>query len=171
MQQCINKCMQEFKLIFNNYNFNGFNKMNIFKNVYSSLKDEYGVDLYERKNKTNIALYNLFANEKELQIFKNLMVKNLIQNGYELNNLLDNENYFKSKDELICYIKTEVKKLNKKEQVDFLRDLYSELNLRGISLYSRRGNDKKALINFINEDEIKIVEDMYKKVAYKYKLN
>ena len=95
------------------------------------------------------------------------MVKNLIQNGYELNNLLDNENYFKSKDELICYIKTEVKKLNKKEQVDFLRDLYSELNLRGISLYSRRGNDKKALINFINEDEIKIVEDMYKKVAYK----
>lgn len=171
MQQEINKCMEEFKLIFNNHNISGFNKMNIFKDVYSNLKNDYGIDLYKRKNKSKTSLYNLFSTKEELQIFKNLMVNRLESKGYKLENINDNENYYKSKDELIDYIKKEVKTLNKNEQVDFLRELYSEMTIKGISLYARRGNEKKALINFIEEEEIELVEDMYKKVAYKYKLN
>lgn len=167
MNKKINKCMNEIKIVFEFHEITGFNKVNIFKKVYLRLKNEYDIDLNSRRKDDREALYTLFKSSEELAIFKNITIDTLAQFGYEI----QIQKYEEIKrDKAIKYIKEQVKKLNKEEQINFYREMYSKLNIAGISLYARRSDNNKALLNFIEVKELETLKVIFLSLSNKYQL-
>ena len=74
------------------------------------------------------------------------------------------------KDKAIKYVKEQIKKLDKEQQINFYRDMYSKLNLGGISLYARRNDNTKPLLNFIEPKELEILKVVFLDLYNKYQL-
>lgn len=167
MHKKINKCMNEIKIVFEFHQITGFDKVNIFKKVYFRLKNEYGIDLYARRKDDKEALYTLFKSTEELAVFKNITIDTLSKCGYEV----QLEKYADiKKDKAIKYVKEQIKKLDKEQQINFYRDMYSKLNLGGISLYARRNDNTKPLLNFIEPKELEILKVVFLDLYNKYQL-
>lgn len=174
MQQMTNYYIDILKYNFNENNIKKEEKLKIFKEAYLDLKLEHKIDLLSRR-KDKEALYKLLENEYEIEIFTKIVLSKIRKEGYKL--YLPKNFKFKitkTREELklneILKIKELIKRQEQKIQVDIYRNLYSKLAVKDINLYSRRKNNKKALLDYVDSHEIDTVKECFLSVIKEYDL-